>query len=75
MKELCIYSKKIFYFVGLDKFSTYICDRFIKNLGEPVRMFNPLIPITMRRLLFDHFSAQALSGLHRYRAVMFSPTL
>lgn len=26
-------------------------------------------------LLFDQFSKQALQTLHRYRAVMFSPTL
>lgn len=26
-------------------------------------------------LLFDQFSKQALKSLHRYRAVMFSPTL
>ena len=27
-----------------------------------------------RYLLFDRFSQQALQTLHRYRAVMFSPT-
>lgn len=30
---------------------------------------------TMRRQVFDRFSLQALSELHRYRAVMFSPTV
>lgn len=28
----------------------------------------------MKRLLFDMYSMQALQELHRYRAVMFSPT-
>lgn len=28
-----------------------------------------------RYLLFDWFSQQALQTLHRYRAVMFSPTM
>ena len=28
-----------------------------------------------RELIFDRFSQQALQTLHRYRAVMFSPTL
>lgn len=28
----------------------------------------------MKRFYFDYFSRQALSVLHRYRAVMFSPT-
>ena len=28
-----------------------------------------------RELLFDRFSQQALHTLHRYRAVMFSPTI
>ena len=28
----------------------------------------------MKRMFFDHFSKQALQELHRYRAVMFSPT-
>ena len=28
-----------------------------------------------RYLLFDRFSQQALQTLHRYRAVMFSPTM
>lgn len=28
-----------------------------------------------RYLLFDRFSQQALQNLHRYRAVMFSPTI
>ena len=27
----------------------------------------------MKRLYFDQYSMQALSELHRYRAVMFSP--
>ena len=27
-----------------------------------------------RELIFDRFSQQALQTLHRYRAVMFSPT-
>ena len=29
----------------------------------------------MRQQLFDMYSKQALSELHRYRAVMFSPTI
>ncbi len=29
----------------------------------------------MRRFYFDTFTKQALSELHRYRAVMFSPTV
>ena len=29
----------------------------------------------MKRMFFDTFSKQALQGLHRYRAVMFSPTM
>ncbi len=29
----------------------------------------------MKRLYFDQYSTQALSELHRYRAVMFSPTV
>lgn len=28
-----------------------------------------------RELIFDRFSQQALQTLHRYRAVMFSPTM
>lgn len=28
-----------------------------------------------RELIFDRFSQQALQTLHRYRAVMFSPTI
>jgi len=28
-----------------------------------------------RKLVFDRFSQQALQTLHRYRAVMFSPTV
>lgn len=29
----------------------------------------------MKRMYFDNYSLQALSELHRYRAVMFSPTV
>lgn len=29
----------------------------------------------MSRMYFDEYSCQALSELHRYRAVMFSPTV
>lgn len=29
----------------------------------------------MKRMYFDKYSGQALSELHRYRAVMFSPTV
>ena len=29
----------------------------------------------MKRLYFDQYPTQALSELHRYRAVMFSPTV
>ena len=29
----------------------------------------------MARMFFDMFSKQALQELHRYRAVMFSPTM
>ncbi len=28
----------------------------------------------MKRMYFDNFTKQALQELHRYRAVMFSPT-
>lgn len=30
--------------------------------------------MTQQQYLFDRFSQQALQTLHRYRAVMFSPT-
>lgn len=29
----------------------------------------------MKRMYFDNYSLQALSELHRYRAVMFRPTV
>ena len=29
----------------------------------------------MKRMFFDKYSKQALQELHRYRAVMFSPTM
>ena len=30
---------------------------------------------TMKRMYFDTFSKQALQELHRYRVIMFSPTM
>ena len=44
---------------------TYFCNElFTKTIVSP-----------MKRMLFDTFSKQALQTLHRYRAVMFSPTM
>ena len=59
---LQIFAIKSFYLLCFNRFLFYLCKRDI------------IIKFNMRRFCFDTFSHQALSELHRYRAVMFSPT-
>ena len=52
---------------GCLKYNTYLCIEIFN--------INTNFHTAMKRMYFDNYSLQALSELHRYRAVMFSPTV
>lgn len=54
------------------KQNLYFCNRQYNNTRYPYKNYNGMMTILKA---YDRFSCQALQELHRYRAVMFSPTL